>query len=200
MLLETESKDGQAAIRLIAINPSLRRQAEELLPAMERAKQGAARHEIREILIRMAPIYAIEDRTENEWDYLLEAYLGALDGFSVYQIEDAFRRWNRGEDMKDPAMGQFYPKPAQLVALANKAKSEVWTASYRARKALEHIEAQPPKVPAEERAQVADGFKALAESFRLKQVPDDLRPRLSPQEVAARLRGEGTSIAEDIVL
>jgi len=188
MLLATETKDGDSAIRLIAMNPTLRKQAEDMLPALERAKVIATRQEIRVILIRMAPIYAIEDRAENEWDYLLEAYLDALADFSPHAIEDAFRRWNRGEDMKDPAMGQFFPKPAQLVHLAQKAKSEVWMAAYRARKALEAQAAKPAERTQEERAQVAAGLKELAQTFKPKELPASMKPRMSPQEVAQRIR------------
>lgn len=170
-----------------------------MLPALEAAKVEADRLDVLKILIRMAPVYALPPRPDGEWKALFEAYLDALDGFSAYQIEDAFRRWNRGEDMKDPAMGQFYPKPAQLVHLANKAKTEVWMAAYRARKALEHVEAQPRQVSPEERETVAAGLRELAATFKPKSLPSDMRPRLTPQEVAAKLR-EGPAPEEEPVL
>lgn len=184
-----EGEDGGAACRLIAINPTLKRQAEEMLPSLERAKVKAEAEDVFAILMRHTTTYAMPGRSDAEWADLFGVYLDALDGFSVHAIEDAFLRWNRGEDMKDPAMGQFFPKPAQLVHLANKAKAEVWMASYRARKALESAEkTQPREIPEEERKAVSEALRELAGGLTLKPIPEDLRPRMTPAEVAARLR------------
>lgn len=193
-----DGEDGAASARLIAVNPTLRTQAEQMLPALLAAKEPAPDEQIMGILIRHAPTYAVQARSDGEYAELFGVYLDALSGFSAHQIEDAFLRWNRGEDMKDPAMGQFFPKPAQLVHLANKAKAEVWMAAYRAQKALEHVEQQPREIPPEEKAAVAAGLRDLAATFAPKALPEDMRPRLSPQQVAAKLRS--MSADEDVVI
>lgn len=196
--LLTEGEDAGAACRLIAINPTLKRHAEEMLPVLERAKVVAERDEILGVLVQKAPIYALPEKTAGEWEVIFRAYVEALAGFSVHAIEDAFRRWNQGEDMKDPAMGQFFPKPAQLVHLATKAKTEVWMAAYRARKALEKVQAEAPKVSPEERAQVAAGLKELAETFKPKPLPQSMAPKMSPHEVAERIRNLDTVPFDDV--
>ncbi len=194
-----EGEDGGASARLIAINPTLKSQAEQLLPALERAKDAAEDGEIMRVLIRHAPTYAITAKSNAEWAELFGVYLDALAGFSIHAIEDAFLRWNRGEDMKDPAMGQFYPKPAQLVALATKAKNEVWMAAYRARKALEFSEvAAPRKRTDDEVTEVAQGFRDLVETFKAKTIPEDLKPTRTPADVARELRMMATKPVNDV--
>lgn len=193
----TEGEDASGACRLITMNPTLRQQAEEMLPMLEAAKAPAEDREILRVLIRHAPTYALPTRPEGEWENFFGVYLDALVGLSVHALEDAFLRWNRGEDMKDPAMGQFFPKPAQLFALAQKAKTEVWMAAYRARKALEHVEKQgaewTPARRAEERKKMieagylnADGTPNLI--LAPKVMPEMSRPRVSPQQMAEQLR------------
>lgn len=169
-----------------------------MLPALEAAKVPAEGSQIMRTLIRHSPTYAVTARSDGEWAEMFGIYLDALEGFSVHAIEDAFLRWNRGEDMKDPAMGQFFPKPAQLVHLANKAKAEVWMAAYRARKALEHVEKTAPReIDPDERKAVGEQLAALADSLTLKETPNHLKPRLSPQEVAERIR-ESTRPEDDV--
>lgn len=196
--LLTEGEDGGAACRLIAINPTLKRQAEEMLPALERAKEVAERGEVLRILIQQAPVYALPDKTDAEWEHVFAAYVDALADFSVHAIQDAFRRWNRGEDMKDPAMGQFFPKPAQLVHLAKKARTEVWVAAGRARKALEYVETMPRQIPPEEKAQVAAGLKELAATFKPKPLPETMKPLMTREQVADRIRDLDTVPMDDV--
>lgn len=197
----TEGEDGGAACRLIAINPTLRDQARAMLPALEAAKAKAEDVDLLRVLIRHAPTYALTARHDGEWAEMFGVYLDALEGFSVHAVEDAFVRWNRGEDMKDPHMGQFFPKPAQLVHLANKAKTEVWMAAYRARKALEGAErSETPKPTLEERQAVGEQLAALAGSLTVKPLPDYVKPRLTPQQVAQRIRDLGEEEDVGIVL
>lgn len=195
-LLTAAEDDGVS--RLIAINPTLKRQAEEMLPALERAKVPAEDREMMRILIRHAPTYAITVRSDGEWAEMFGVYLDALSGFSVHALEDAFLRWNRGEDMKDPSMGQFYPKPAQLVHLARKAKSEVWVATARARKALEYVETMPRQIPPDEKAQVAAGLAELAASFKPKPLPETVKPLMTREQMADRLRHHETVPMDDV--
>lgn len=168
-----------------------------MLPMLQRAKVPAEDTEILRVLIRHAPTYALQARADGEWSQLFEVYLDALEGFSVHNIEGAFLRWNRGEDMKDPAMGQFFPKPAQLVALATKDKSEVWMAAYRAKKALDFVEKTgqdwtPERRAAERQKSIDAGHLNPDGSLKLppmgRRMPEAPRPTSSPQQLAQELR------------
>lgn len=196
-----EGEDAGAACRLIAINPTLRSQAEQMLPVLLAAKVPANDTEVLRILIRHAPTYALTAKSDGEWAEMFGVYLDVLGDFSVHALEDAFVRWNRGEDMKDPHMGQFFPKPAQLVHLATKAKREVWMAAYRAQKALDGVErAAAPKPTVEERKAVGEQLAELANGLTIKALPDAMKPRLSPHQVAERLRNLGEEEDVGIVL
>lgn len=195
LLLEGEDSGG--ACRLIAINPTLRRQCEEMLPQLERAKEVATEEEILMLLVRHAPAYGVHAKSPGEWSALFDSYLNILNGLPLYAIEDAFLRWGRGEGHKDVRMAGFYPKAPQLFLLAEKGKAEVWTAAYRARKALEHVEKTgvewTPERKAEERQKMIDAGYLNADgspnlSLGPKGMPEPHRPRLSPQELAAQLR------------
>lgn len=195
--LLTEGEDAGAAIRLIGLNPTLRRECEAMLPALQAAKAPADGREILSVLVRQAPVYALPTRPDHEWAAFFGAYLDALTGLSVHCLEDAFVRWNRGEDMKDPAMGQFFPKPSQLYALAHKAKTQLWLAAYRAEKALAHAERQAPrKVSEEERKRVAEEMRALAEQLGGKALAER-RPGVSPQQMAEAIRASTEAAKRD---
>lgn len=187
--LLTEGEDGAGAIRLIALNDTLREQCAAMLPALQAAKAPAEESEVLKVLVRMAPVYALPSRPDEEWASFFGVYLDALEGFPAFAIEGAFLRWNRGEDMKDPAMGQFYPKPSQLVALATKAKAELWIAAGRAQKALERIERQAPRMTEEQRRENSAAIRALA-SKPLGRLPPQ-PPGVSLKDWAEQCRREG---------
>lgn len=186
--LLTAGEDGRSAVRLIAINKTLRAECERILPVIERAKEPAEPEDILGILVRHAPAYGVHAKGPEEWAALFGSYLDALDGLSAYAVEDAFLRWNRGEGHKDLAMSGFYPKPPQLVQLAQAARQELYSACYRGRKALEYDDRPAgAQIPAEDRARMAEDMKALAASMR-REVPLAPRPTVTPQQAAQRAR------------
>lgn len=186
--LLTEGEDAAGACRIISLNPKLREESERQLPMLKAAKAPAERNDILAILVRRAPQYGITEKLAGEWATFFEDYLEALDGLPAYAIEEAFLRWNRGEGHTNLQMASFYPKSAQLYMLAQKAKTELWMAAYRAEKALAHAEqAAKPKPSAEERAQVAAQMRDLAANIGGKALPTR-SPTQSPQQVAAELR------------
>jgi len=155
---------------------------------IERAKEPAEPEDILGILVRHAPAYGVHAKGPEEWAALFGSYLDALDGLSAYAVEDAFLRWNRGEGHKDLAMSGFYPKPPQLVQLAQAARQELYSACYRGRKALEYDDRPAgAQIPAEDRARMAEDMKALAASMR-REVPLAPRPTVTPQQAAQRAR------------
>jgi hypothetical protein len=188
--LLTESDGADGACRLIRINPTLRAECEAVAPLLASAKAPASEVEIMEILIRNAPAYGVSAPAGGNWAFLFGPYLEALEGYPAYAIEDAFLRWNRGEGHANLQMASFYPKPGQLVMLAQKGKAELFMAAYRAERALKEAEKAPRKISDDERRQVAEGMRALAASMQAKRIPDPGTPRKSPQEVAAELRAK----------
>lgn len=188
--LLTEGDDGRSAARLIAINPTLRAEAERLLPVLEHAKAPATEEQLLEILVRHAPQYGITAKMAGEWATFFGAYLDALEGLSPYMVEDAFVRWNRGEAPAEQKWKDFYPKSAQLFQLAQKSRYEIAMAAYRAKRAMEHVEkAAPREIPKAEREKVAADFAALAASMgRGKTMPPDpARPKFGQKEMAQRI-------------
>lgn len=188
------------SVRIIAVNPKLRAEAERLLPALEAAKAPATAIEILQVLIKHAPAYGVQAKSEDEWDALFDSYIGALRGLPLAAIEEAFLRWNRGEG-GDLRMVGFYPKSGQLCILAEKAKSDLYVAAYRARKALERDEARarPPVTP-DERKAVGELMKGLREELRARAqtMVAGPGPRRSPHEVAADLRRRAEDVGDVI--
>jgi hypothetical protein len=201
--LLTDGDDGRSAVRLIAINATLRAEAERLLPQLEAAKAPATEEELLEILVRHAPQYGITAKMAGEWGAFFGAYLDALHGLSPYAVEEAFVRWNRGESPAGQAWKDFYPRSAQLVLLAQEARAEIACAAYRAKRAMEYVEKQTPRqISDEERRKVAEDFKKLAAMTAPRRMPvAPPPPRWTQAEAAARiLRAAATSAppADDV--
>lgn len=193
-LLLAEDEDGRSdarrgAIRIISINPTLRAEAERLLPVLETAKQPATREEIISVMVREMPAWGVSTRHAGEFGVTYASYADALEGMPLYAIEDGVVRWNRAEGHKDLSMGGFPPRPAQLYALAGEARRELFMAAYRARLATEYVEAHVPRqVPPEEAEKVAADFKALAATLRGRPMPEAPRPRQTQHALAEQLR------------
>lgn len=182
------SKTREGAIRLIAINPTLRAECERLLPALQEAKRPATEQEIIHAIGRAMPAWGVSTKQAGEWGVTYASYVDALEGMPLWAIEEGIVRWNRGEGHKDLAMGGFPPRPAQLCILANEARRELFMAAYRAELAVKYVEQKAPRqVSDEERQAVRDGLKQLALNFRTRAIPDAPAPTRSRQELAAQL-------------
>lgn len=182
----TEGDDGGKALYAVRNSEILREEARGLLPSLEVAKQPTSREAFALIMVKQRTLFGLGDKEAGEWSLVLEGFYEVLGEFSAAQIERAFVMWHRGEGAK--GLETFFPQPRQLYPLAKKARDEIWIAYHRAKKALEGHEKQAPKVDAAERAQIAAGLKELAETLKMKTIPDDMKPRLTPAEVAQRLR------------
>jgi len=100
------------------------------------------------------------------------SYVEQLSRFKVGTLELAMEAWRRGEfDKRNKNLGMIFPTAAQLGLMAVKIAP--------------HMDAQPSH---------AAYFKAL-----LQPIPDHLKPALTPQQVAERLRGMA-EVDEDVVL
>lgn len=194
----TEGDDGRSAVRLIAINPTLRAEAERLLPILTRASQPAADEEVLAILVKHAPAYGVHAKSDGEWAALFGSYLEALEGLPAYAVEEGFVRWNRGEGHKDLAMSGFYPRPPQLYQLVQLSRNELGMAKYRAQKALEFVEDRglewtPERKAAERQKMIDAGYLNPDGTPNMtglgpRTMPQDRKPSRSPQEVAEELR------------
>jgi hypothetical protein len=202
-LLLQDDADGRSearagAIRLIAINPTLRAEAERLLPRLEEAKAPASREEIISVVMREMPAWGVSQKHAGEFGVTYASYADALEGLSLYAVEEGVARWNRAEGHEDLKMGGFPPRPAQLFALANEGKRELYMAAYRAKLALEWAEEKVPRqVDPEEAAKVDNDFRALASTLKGRAMPEATKPRFSQHELAAQLRRSAPRVEDD---
>ena len=193
----TEGEDATKAVYALTKNPAMREEAERSLAALHAAKFPTNREEFAMLMGEQRIIFGITDMAPAMWTSSLEIYFEVLKEFSSATLRDAFVRWNRGEGMKDPAMGQFFPRPAQLVDLAKKSKADVWVAAYRIDKALRQIKSDGADWTAErkreERQKMIDAGYLNEDGtpnidLKVKEIPGLTKPRQSPQEAAEQLR------------
>ena len=180
---------------MIALNATLRSECERVLPSLDAAKSPATPAEILEVIVRKMPAYGVTAKHANEWGVTFESYLTALDGFPLYAVEDAFARWDRGEGTKTIEAAGFPPRPPQVALLAQEGKREIFTAAYRARKALLQVEKRGVEWTAErkreERQKMIDQGLLTPEgkpNFTVGAKPMPNVPRRDPHEVAEQLR------------
>jgi hypothetical protein len=193
-------------VRLIAINPKLRKEAAEIGPRLEMAKRPATRDEIIATVMREMPAWGVSHKNAGEWGVTYASYADALEGLSIYAIEDGVVRWNRGEDQPDLKMGGFPPRPAQLYILAQKSQQELHMAAYRVKRALEHVEAKSvewtPERKAAEKARAIemgllnpDGSLAF-KIGAVKGMPEAARPTTSRHDLAEKLRQAADDVGD----
>lgn len=193
-LLLGTAEDGPerraSAIRLIAINPTLRSEAERLLPVLDEMKAPATPDEIKMIVGREMPAWGVSAKHAAEYGVTFGSYVDALEGLSAYCIEEGVVRWNQGQRHDNLKDAGFPPRPAQLAMLAHEVRNELYMAAYRAKLAVTQAEERAPRVISEEeRAQVKAGMeKLLREIGAPKGMPKPVRPSISQHEAAARLR------------
>lgn len=205
--LLTEGDDWRGSVRLIAINPTLREEAQRMLPALEEAMRPGDPAEIMAVLIKHAPEFHITARRPEEWKTLFGNYLDALANLNAAAVEEGFLRWNRGEMYpQEPGRHGFYPRPAEIYHMANTGKTELANAVFRARRVRDAVaNLKPERTPEEKAADLAEG---IAKGYlnpdgtinragllaKPKTIGGDLRrrdpnvPRETPQQMAERMR------------
>lgn len=211
-LVADDGNDGRGAIRLISINPTLRAEAERLLPVFE-AAAGAKPHPdpdthedlLSELLVIHAAPLGVKQHGPEGWANMWDVYLDTLMDTPVEWVRGAFDRWHHG--LAYPTNKErhaFYPRPAELVAQAEAYHREIVMAAYRCRKALEWKEAPTPMTQeqrkAERDAAIAEGLLTPdgRPNLSLKGFEEPSRPAQSPQEVAARIRGQADEVGDVI--
>lgn len=201
------SDASRGAVRLIAINPTLRQEALRIVPVLEQMKAPCTREEIVAIIRREMPAWGVGAKTAEDYGVTFASYADALEGHSVYCIEEAVVRWNSGQRVKDLQMGGFPPRPAQLGLLAQEAKTELYMAAYRAKKAVDYVEDKrvewtPERRREERQKAIAAGYLTKDGALQLPPAPPnplhDARPGRSPHQVAERLRAMADGVGDVI--
>lgn len=198
--------EGAGVSRQIALAPALRNEAAEVLPSLNARVRSpeAPLSELKALFTRQALALGIPDRSPGEWASLFEIYARTLAGFSLEALEAAFDRWNACELYPaQPSRHAFFPKPAELLTLAERHMSELRMAAYRAKKAMEFVEDKglewTPERKQAERAKMIElglltpdgkpnfvigGAKSLAEAPRLASTQHQAAERI--RELANR--------------
>ncbi len=195
--LLVEGDDSGGACRLIALNATLRAECQRVLPMLEAAKAPATELQTLEVIARRMVAYGVTSNLAFSHGVTWDSYVGAFEGLPLYAIEDAFDRWDRGEGVKDIAAAAFPPRPPQLALLAVQAKQEVFTAAYRAKKALAHVEKEGVEWTRERR--LAERQKMIDAGYlnpdgspnitlKSRGMPSAPRPAFSQHELAEQLR------------
>lgn len=192
----TDDADGWSdAVRQIARTPALQREVREVGAEVQARGARADAVDILAELIQLAPVYGISDRTDDEWAVLFGAYLEALAPLPLEAIRQGITEWNRE--------GEFFPKPGQIFQRAEPFARKLWQAAYRAKKALEWVETNPPPKSDEERARdrqrlIDEGLMTPDGKFvplQFRKVVEPGRPKETPAQMAERLRAvaDGTA-------
>ncbi len=184
---------------MIGLNPKLRGELEHILPILEAKVRPLSETDLLLRLIAQAKVFSVPDRSPEAWADMLGAYLDALAPLSADMIDDAFIRWNRSELYPDqPGRHAFFPKPAEIYALAERSRLELAGAAFRAREAAKRIDqkavAAPTVVDRARNRQALIDAGMMTEDGRVilpevKGVPPASRPTgETPHQMAERLR------------
>lgn len=187
------------AVRSIAGHAGMLAEVVEVRGELARRAEKAQPVEILAELIALGPIYGISDKSDDEWSMLFGAYLEALAPLPLEAIRQGIVDWNRE--------GEFFPKPGQIYTRADPYARKLRMAAYRAARAAEWVEKNPPEKSEAER--LADRQKLIDAGLMTPDgefAPLTFRkvdrgpaaPKETPQEMAERLArlGDGTKTIE----
>lgn len=162
------------------------REVQEVGAEVHRRGQPATALEIIAELIKLLPVYGVTDRTDEEAASLFVSYVEALGVLPLEAIREGIIEVNRE--------ATFFPRPGEIFKKAEPHAHPLRVAAYRAKRAAEWVERNPPPKTDAERA--ADRQRAIDEGIldangkvilNFKPVAPP-RPRETQQEAAERLR------------
>lgn len=182
------------------MNPALRAECARVAPILQAPPEPLDPRALMVLFARQAPSLSLPafDRPDAFGD-MGDVYVRTLGHLPIESVEAAFQMWHRGEMYpKEPGRHGFFPKPVELLTLAERHLATMRTAAYRAKVALSHVEKSgvewTPQRKAEERAKsIAAGHLTPDGRVRfpeIKRVVTDVRPSMSQHEVAERLRAK----------
>jgi hypothetical protein len=185
-----ESTDAADFARRCARSPDLLAEVRDRGPMIARL---AAPLDVGDVFQILQPIMLIYDPPEFSDDdaghAATKAWKGewakALRNTPREALKEAVAAWIARGDMDNPRRRGSFPKPADLLKLAESKAAKIHSAAWRVRKALEAAPAAQRQEPsAEEKAEV----KRLAAEFKARPAPADAPPAVTRQQMAERLR------------
>lgn len=139
---------------MIARNPALLDEAKRVAPELARRAQAIDEPTLLRLLVSLAPLFGVSDRSPEEWGTFFGHYLDALNVYPLEAIEEAILLWNRGASPEAAALGvnpaPFLPKPIDLSRLAMPTATRLRMVAYRAKTASEAKSRTPRQKSAEE--------------------------------------------------
>lgn len=187
-LLTDEKSKAETALKTIIRSDGLQREVRSVAAVIQQRARPATGPEVIAALVRIMPHYGVVKRTEAENKALAEVYVETLSTLPLEAIQEALREWGREDQAFMPNSGQIYSR-------AKPHAERLWMAAYRAKRAAEYVEKNPPPKTAEEIA--ADRQKAIDMGLMdpvtgkmIVNLPsmDMPGPRGTPQQEADRVR------------
>jgi hypothetical protein len=130
--------------------------------------------------------------SDEDWLAVSQPYVDALGHMTVDCIASAFLAWRRGEGEKNPLWATIFPRPDQVVRLAQPFWLQEKARQYRERRERESGRTFTAEERAAERQKMIDaGYLKLDGTpnldLKVKEIPGISKPRLTPQQTAANL-------------
>lgn len=181
--------DAKEAARSIRHHPELAAEAVRAYPAVAQITSAAGREGVYIALQRLIVLYGRPDYGPGEegkalsktW---LQIYGEALDKYPVEALIEAVTKWiSHGKP--------FFPKPAELVKLAEPKAFALWKLSYRLKVVAEQVTKDtPPKLTEEEKINVQAGLRDLAATLLANSRIERPGHGMSREEMANRIRAK----------
>lgn len=192
--MTNEKTKAEFALKTITQSEGLQREVRSVAAIVQQRARPATGPEVIAALVRIMPHYGVVKRSEAENKALAEVYVETLSTLPLEAIQEALRDWGKEDQAFMPNSGQVYSR-------AKPHAERLWMAAYRAKRAAEYVEKNPPPKTAAEIA--ADRQKAIemglidpATGKMIINLPSTDMPTRSgtPQQEAERVRKAAEAI------
>jgi hypothetical protein len=158
----SETGDTNALVAECARVPSIREAAQAALEPLQARSRGCGAKGVARLVVPLATLYGLADRSEEEWATYWSFYIAALGSLPYEALEQAVAQYVK--------QGEFFPKPAALYKLAEPYAERVRIAAWRAKRIAEHRPDAKPHMTAAERADMRAKLSELAASIGSRRV------------------------------
>jgi hypothetical protein len=187
--LDSASKADEAA-RLIRHRPELADEAIRVQPLIARLCGPMGARNVYTALQPLIVLFGTPDYGKGEIaDSLTKTWVQiwgeTLAKYPAESVTDAVAMWiSHGKP--------FFPKPTELVALAEPKARELWKLAYRLKVVAERAaKDMPPELDSSEQELIQTGLKELAATLAAKRLPEAPRHGMSREKMAERIRAAG---------